>query len=127
MKKLLLIAALVFGGVVAAQAQDVNLTKSDKSPVEAVKKEEAAAAKVKAEKAKLMHSANKVQATSYKEVEVSALPSSVTELVAKKYNGATVSKAMVNSEKGSYQLVIFDGSVDSGIKTITVNAADLKN
>lgn len=126
MKKLLLIAALVFGGVVAAQAQDVNL-KSHKSPVEAVKQEKAAAAKAKAEKAKLQQSAKKVQATSYKEVEVSALPSSVTELVAKKYNGATISKASVNSEKGTYQLVIFDGSVDSGIKTITVNAADLKN
>ena len=127
MKKLILSAAIVLGGLTAATAQtDKEVTAMSEQPqtaaeaqaesridaaqdVETIVVEEATTSKVVAK--------NAVQA--YKEVKSSELPDSVQDAVAKDFDGATISKAYVNA-KGDYKIEL--ATADAKQATVYANA-----
>lgn len=137
MKKIILITALMFGGLVAANAQDVSLksSKQVKQEAQAKKQEEQnarqleiqndAAAKRSAiveEKAKI----SQKRTRKYNEVGVSEVPQAVKDVVTKKHNGASISRAAVDS-RGIYRLKISDASKDSGTRTVYINKSGVSN
>lgn len=133
MKKLIMIMALVLGGVITAQAQQKTLStdsktvqRLDKSKIDkkVQTEEEARQAELKyAQQADAAQATTATKKDNYKELSVSSLPASVTQAVAKKYNGATISKASLDSEKGVYKVVISQGT--AGLQTVYLNQSDL--
>lgn len=133
MKKLIMIMALVVGGVITAQAQEKTLStdsktvqRFDKSKIDrkAQTEKETRQAEVKqAQQVDADQAAATFKKDNYKELSVSSLPANVTQAVAKKYNGATISKASLDSEKGVYKVVISQGT--AGLQTVYLNQSDL--
>lgn len=127
MKKLILSAAIVLGGLTAATAQtDKEVTAMSEQPqtaveaqvesridaaqdVESVIVEEKVATEVNA--AKLVQD--------YKEVKSSELPQTIQDAVAEDFDGATISKAYVNA-KGNYKIEL--ATADAKQATVYANA-----
>lgn len=136
MKKLILIAALVFGGSIVANAQAVSLKTSDQMKQETqAKQKEEIARKLEiqndAASKKAMSAEQKVQVAqkgsrSYNEVSISEVPQAVQDALAKQNPGASISKAAVDS-RGIYKLQISDASQDSGTRTIYINKSGISD
>lgn len=132
MKKIIMIVALVFGGIIAVQAQEKTLKQEQHTLVTPSKKanpnsqiqKEKAARQAEMDQAALQS----VKAEgNFKSVSVSSLSPAVMDVVAKKYNGATISSAALDSEKGFYKLTIADPAMDSGTNTVYISQSELKN
>lgn len=87
MKKLILSTAIILGGLTAVTAQ----TEKKQLATQASQSVEAQAPKLSA------------AVQDYKEVNVSEVPSTVKEVVAKNFSDATISKAYVNA-RGEYKI-----------------------
>lgn len=117
MKKLILSAAIVLGGLTAVTAQ----TEKEPTAMNA-QKQTAVEAKVEtqldaAQDAKTATIAATKQ--NYTEVKVSELPQAVQDAVAKDFGKATISKAFVNA-KGEYKIQLT--TADDKAATVYANA-----
>src|SRR5690554_4651158 len=99
MKKLIMTAAILLGGISVASAQIDQKTKKEQ-PQTAVEAK-AESRPIAAKKAKTSTVAKVAQ--DYKEVRISELPATVQEAIAKDFDGSTISKAYVNA-KGEYKV-----------------------
>lgn len=98
MKKLILSAAIVLGGLTAVNAQ------TDKEPTAMnVQEESAVESRLEIAQDADISAVADDAVQDYKEVKASEVSDNVQEAVAKNYNGATISKAYVNA-KGEYKL-----------------------
>lgn len=111
MKKLILSAAIVLGGLTAATAQsDKEVTAMSEQPqtaVEAQVENRLDAAQdvetIVVEETTTSKVAVKNAVQDYKEVKASELPQAVKDAAAADFDGATISKAYVNA-KGDYKI-----------------------
>ena len=120
MKKLILSAAIVLGGLTAVTAQTEKETTA---------KNEQKQTAVEAQVESRMDAAQDAEADvatpvvaapvqDYKEVKASEVPQTVKDAVAKDFSGATVSKAYVNA-KGEYKLDL--ATADKKASTVYAN------
>ena len=127
MKKLILSAAIVLGGLTAATAQsDKEVTAMNQQAQTAVEAqvESSLDAAQDVENAVVEESAAAEVAVTdavqeYKEVKTSELPDSVQDAVAKDFDGASISKAYVNA-KGEYKIEL--ATADAKQATVFANA-----
>lgn len=127
MKKLILSAAIILGGLTAATAQTdketTALTEQPQSAVEAQVESRLDAAQdvetivVEEKAATEVVAADVVQ--DYKEVNASELPQVVKDATAADFDGATISKAYVNA-KGDYKIELT--TADAKQATVYANA-----
>ena len=128
MKKLILSAAIVLGGLTAATAQTEKeptaLNEQTESTTEVEVESRIAAAHdaesldaTDAEQAVTVAATDVVQ--DYKEVKVSEVPQTVQDAVATDFGGSTISKAYVNA-KGEYKLNL--ATADKKAATVYANA-----
>jgi len=130
MKKFILIAALMFGGFITANAQDVSVKKSAEVTNEAEARQQELQHAKKLESQKIQADKNamslKKESRVFNKVSVSEVPQAVKDAVAKQHNGATISKASVNN-RGLYKLTVKDPSQDSGKRTVYINKSGVSN
>jgi hypothetical protein len=127
MKKLILSTAIVLGGFTAATAQTdketTAMSKQGQTAVEAQVAERIEAAQdaetIDASEALKTSTVAPAATQEFKEVQVSAVPKTVQDAVAKDFNGATISKAYVNA-KGDYKIEL--ATADAENKTVFANA-----
>ncbi len=110
MKKLILSAAIVLGGLTTVNAQ------TEKEPTALNTQKETVAVET-ATKAQTMEAVATPQ--DYKEVKVADVPQEVQDALATDMKGATISKAYIN-ENGEYKLDL--ATADKKTKTVYANA-----
>ncbi len=119
MKKLILSAAIVLGGLTAATAQtekeNTAMTTQKKTAVEAQVENRLDAA----QDAQDAETAVATPVQDYKEVKAADVPQTVQDAVAKDFSGATISKAYVNAN-GEYKLDL--ATADKKAATVYANA-----
>ncbi len=119
MKKLILSAAIVLGGLTAASAQTEKeptaLNTPQKTAVEAQVETQLDAVQEPTVEAEVV--ATTVQ--DYKEVKASEVPQAVKDAVTADFKGATISKAYVNAN-GEYKIQI--SGADKKASTVYANA-----
>lgn len=111
MKKLILSAAIVLGGLTAATAQTDKEATAMTTPQETATQTQIENQLVSAQEATPLQD--------YKEVKASEVPQTVQDAVAKDFSGATISKAYVNA-KGQYKIEL--ATADKKAKTVYANA-----
>lgn len=120
MKKLILSAAIVLGGLTAATAQTEKeataMSEQKQTAVEAQVENKIDAAQ-DAETTAVATVAAPVQ--DYKEVKAADVPQTVQDAVAKDFSGATISKAFVNAN-GEYKIQL--ATADKKAATVYANA-----
>lgn len=130
MKKFILIAALMFGGFITANAQESSLQISSdvNKEAEARQQELQHAKNLEAKKMQADKNAMSLKRDNktFKQVSVSEVPQTVKDALAKQHAGAIISKASVN-KKGMYKLTVKDASQDSGTRTVYINKAGVSN
>lgn len=130
MKKFILIAALMFGGFITANAQDVSIKKSTEvtNEAEARQQELQHAKKLESQKMQADKKAIAVKKDNrtFNQVSVSEVPQAVKDALDKQHAGATISKASVNN-RGLYKLTVKDASQDSGKRTFYINKSGVSN
>ncbi len=116
MKRLILSAAILLGGLTAATAQ------AEKEPTAMNEQTQTTVdAKVESRLIAAQDTENAIVAEAvqdYKEVKTSDLPQTVKDAIAKNFNGATISKAFVNAQ-GEYKLEL--ATPDAKKATVKVN------
>lgn len=116
MKKLILSAAIVLGGLTAVTAQnDKEATAMNEQPQTAIEAQ-VESKMIAAEDADVMVVAEPAQ--DYKEVKTSEVPQTVKDAIANDYSGATISKAYVNAQ-GEYKIEL--ATADAKKATVMLN------
>jgi|SRR5690606_25435280 len=116
MKKLILSAVIVLGGLTAATAQTEKETMAMNE-----QKQSAVEAKIE-NRLDAVHGAEaavEAPVQDYKEVKASEVPQTIKDAVAKDFSGATISKASVNAS-GEYKIQL--ATADSKSVTVYANA-----
>lgn len=101
MKKLILSAAIILGGISIATAQSEKQQKTLNEQPQTAVEAKAESRPIAARDAKTSTVAKVAQ--DYKEVKSSDVPDTVKEAIAKDFDGATISKAYVNAN-GEYKI-----------------------
>src|SRR5690554_1306987 len=118
MKKLLLSAAIVLGGLTVANAQATEVVSAKNKTVQTSVESESSNRLIAAQ------STTAVQ--NYKEVKVSKIPQTVKNTVAKNFNGATISKAYVNAQ-GDYKIHLATNDAKTATVYVNANGEMIKN
>lgn len=127
MKKLILSAAIILGGLTAVTAQTdkevTSMNKTSQTVVESQVENRIDAAhdveKVVTEETTISKVASKKVVQDYKEVKTSELPEAVKEAVATDFDGASISKVYMNA-KGDYKIEL--ATADAKKATVYANA-----
>lgn len=119
MKKLILTIAVVLGGLVTMNAQEVKQLKSSNDKIKAEKLEKKEAVKNQQTLRTSTDAISKKEAKrNSKAVSVDQLPNAVQKQVKENFNNSTISKASVNA-KGIYRLEVMDANNAKKIVYIT--------
>ncbi|MGO3181469.1 MAG: hypothetical protein ACTIJ9_01420 [Aequorivita sp.] len=111
MKKLILSAAVVLGGLTAVTAQTSKEAMALNTP------QTVAETQVESQP-NTVNENEDTPVQDYKEVKASEVPQPVLEALAQNYSGATISKAYINAQ-GEYKLEL--ATVDNDSKTVYIN------